>query len=572
MTDQQVYEMQNALRDAEMLLDDEAREYAEMARAGALVGTQDYWDGPLGRKVRALREQVAAAQAEIGGVVYKVPVENLGALRADLDKLVKRAAKLGVGEVSYRVGERIEAPVSKLDPMIAQAEMGYIPRYAKAHRLVVLNAGVVKLAGWMLLATLTVEPGGVMISRVPGFARAWALHRETGSDAPATDFDEVATAAQEALDSVILTAYRDEKRATTCDHCGLSRRRTKTYLVEHAETREIKQVGSNCLRDFLGVDPHTLVKYATFLSEIEDMMNDEDGERYAGSGRREVATEEYLTHVCTMIRTEGWASRSEVGRARPTADRAWQNFYDYGKVENGRPCFTEIEEEDHARAVAAIEWAKAHLGAKVHQSQDATDFEHNMYVAANGDTVPKKGDGVLAYLPVAHARFEEREIERKLRTEKAQEVGATSTHVGQIKDRITVTGTVASVFEHGGDWGTTYITKIEGDDGNIYKWFGSYDLGRGNKVTGKFTVKKHDEYQGVKETVITRPSAVEVLATEDGTEVPFSVGDTVRVTESGREGKVTQVIPNFKTAVVEFGPDEAPLLVKWEDVTPAVTA
>jgi hypothetical protein len=36
----------------------------------------------------------------------------------------------------------------------------------------------------MLLATLTVEPGGVMISKVPGYARAWALHREGHGAAP----------------------------------------------------------------------------------------------------------------------------------------------------------------------------------------------------------------------------------------------------------------------------------------------------------------------------------------------------------------------------------------------------
>lgn len=553
MSEQQVWERQEVLRQAEQALNELAIEESYAQSNGALVSSGDYMRSPEGRAVEALRAEVKAAQDTVGGVVYRVPAENLGALREDLDKLVKRANKLGLGEISYRVSDDILRTEHKpVDPLIAMAELGYIPRYPKAYRFLVLNAGVVKLAGWMLLATLTVEPGGVMISRVPAFARAWALHREGAtSEAPHRDAqdDTAVAAAQNTLDKINLTEYRDEKRATLCDHCGLSRRRTKTYLVEHVETGKIKQVGSNCLRDFLGVDPHALVKYATFLADIDAAASDE--ERYTGSGRQAVYTVEYLTHVCTILRTEGWVSRSEAGHSPATADRAWGNFYDYGKKDaNGRPCFTEITEEDATRAAAAIEWAKEHLGAKVHQTQDASDFDHNLYVAANGETMPKKGDGVVAYLPVAHARFEEREIERKLRAEKVQEAGAASTHVGQVKDRLTITGTVASVYEKDGDWGTTFITKIEGDDGNIYKWFGSYDLGRGNKITGKFTVKKHDEYNGVKETVVTRPSGIEVTEV-DGEPVPFRTGDEVR-SRVGRAGKVVEVYPQTKSMLVTF--------------------
>jgi hypothetical protein len=37
-----------------------------------------------------------------------------------------------------------------------------------------------------------------------------------------------------------------------CEHCGLRRRRTRTYVVVDTVSGEVRQVGSGCLRDFLG--------------------------------------------------------------------------------------------------------------------------------------------------------------------------------------------------------------------------------------------------------------------------------------------------------------------------------
>jgi hypothetical protein len=190
-----------------------------------------------------------------------------------------------------------------------------------------------------------------------------------------------------------------------------------------------------------------------------------------------------------------------------------------------------------------------------------------MYVAANGLTVPKKGDGILAYLPVAHAKAQEREIEYKAREEKRIETEGSSEHVGQVKDRITVTGTVMSVFEKPGDWGTTFITKILGDDGNVYKWFGSSDLGRGNRVTGKATVKKHDEFKGVKETVISRPDfrdadAPENVKPKKGETVTY----TVKIGDETVEAEVTKITSGFRVTYQGTVEEAA----RWNQVERAV--
>ena len=81
-----------------------------------------------------------------------------------------------------------------------------------------------------------------------------------------------------------------------------------------------------------------------------------------------------------------------------------------------------------------------------------------------------------------------------------------SNHVGNIKDRIDITATITFVKSIDTHFGVSLLTILENDNGDVFKYFGSVDLGdKGDKITIKATVKDHAEYDGVKQTVITRP-------------------------------------------------------------------
>jgi hypothetical protein len=321
----------------------------------------------------------------------------------------------------------------------------------------------VSFNGWSLLATLSVEPGGVMVSAVPGVE---------------ADF----------------SAYRDPATATLCDHCGLPRVRNETFLVRH-EDGSVKRVGRNCLRDFLGTDPNELVRWAQYVTDATAAI-DEESERGSSGARGEwIETEEYLTHVCTIIRTSGWISAREEYKGTPTKSEALYNILNYGKKDKfGKDMFVHTTDADAGRAAEALAWARG--------IEPRSEFDHNMAVAVGGEVIPSRGLGILAYVPVAHAKFQEREIERAERAKS----DADSQHVGQPKERLVLTLRVTAIHEHAGDYGTTFITTLRDDAGNVYKWFGSYELERGETYTGKWTVKAHDEYKGVKQTVINRPT------------------------------------------------------------------
>lgn len=421
----------------------------------------------LAADVRAtdeMRERVAEGQKAVGGVVYRIPAVNLPFLREKLDKLAARAEKKGMATFAYAVDPEVERIESKVDPLTAYAELGYVPPRVQTFRYVAINAPVVKIEGWSLLATLSVEPGGVMVSAVPGVE---------------ADF----------------SAYRDPATATECDHCGLRRQRTETFLVRH-EDGSVKRVGRNCLRDFLGTDPNELVRWAQYVADVLAIADEESGWGAGSAGREWIETEEYLTHVCGALRTIGWVGASEYHPTeQPTKTTALQNILDYGKKDrNGKEIFFHVTDEDAERAREALAWAR--------EIEPRSEFDQNMLVAVGGEIIPRKGLGILAYVPVAYARFQEREIQRAERAKS----DAASEWVGQEKERLTLTLTVTAIHEYAGHYGTTFITTLRDEAGNVFKWFGSYELERGATVTGKWTVKGHEEYKGTKQTVINRPA------------------------------------------------------------------
>lgn len=95
-----------------------------------------------------------------------------------------------------------------------------------------------------------------------------------------------------------------------------------------------------------------------------------------------------------------------------------------------------------------------------------------------------------------------------VRAERAEQ-DAKSAFIGTIGDRREFVGELFMAFERRNECGpSTWINKIRvGDD--IVTYIGSKALGEaGTRVEFKATVKRHDEYKGVRTTVVSRPAAL----------------------------------------------------------------
>ena len=86
-----------------------------------------------------------------------------------------------------------------------------------------------------------------------------------------------------------------------------------------------------------------------------------------------------------------------------------------------------------------------------------------------------------------------------------------SNHVGQAGDRIKITGTVKMIRGIASVFGFSTMYKIQAENGDIFVTYYSgtkIDWKEGEVVNIVATVKKHDEYQGEKQTIITRAKEI----------------------------------------------------------------
>ena len=124
------------------------------------------------------------------------------------------------------------------------------------------------------------------------------------------------------------------------------------------------------------------------------------------------------------------------------------------------------------------------------------------------DWCEKKGHGRLTFAELDQKKSDERAAKR---AEKA----ALSDWVGSVGERVTVSAKLVFTTEVFGQFGSSTLYKFETADNDQISWFTtSYiDVDQGSPITLTGRVKKHDEYQGAKQTIMTR-CKVEVTGDE----------------------------------------------------------
>jgi hypothetical protein len=352
------------------------------------------------------------------------------------------------------------------------------------YTFVTVNGETPLIKGWVFVASLDHEAdeGADISTAIRRAPVGTYLTNRIGEDAAA------------AVENADLTAYRHA--GNDCDHCGYSRRRKQTYVLYEVATGELRQIGSTCLRDYTGANnPERIAAWAEWLEGLYSDLGggDYDGEG-GGGGRIAVRTVDYLANVVAMIKDRGWQARwrkSDYGDSErnynATADAAMSNYFERNKQNR-----LEVTEEDRAEAEAALEWVR-----ELDESGDELDeFLHNLTTYCRSNYVPQKGDGFVAYAPMARRRA----VEKVLENERKAKIAETSEWIGQVGERLkglTITVTFTREFE--GAYGVSVLTKGYDADGNQILWFGKGGMEQGKTYTlSGATIKGHelDQYNG----------------------------------------------------------------------------
>jgi hypothetical protein len=291
----------------------------DLDRASAWPGRAQH--GP--QRPASLSDWVVEAQATLGGRVFRIPAGALEPLQRRIVSLARRASRLGTAPIELRdTGER--------DP--------------DGHVFVILSGSPPVLAGWTLAAIVE--------------------HRDGHATArPVAELGE-------RLDHAAFAIPR-------CEHCRLRRARTQTFVVVHRESGEARQVGSNCLRDFLGGnDPERACRQAEYLAVARAELAHADRPPRPAANFAEPSLERFAAHAARVVRAHGWTSREQARRGSGTAsaDLALRSL----QASPEAP-----DRADRALAAAALRWARALLPTRSELSQ----FERDAVAAVTGRPV-----------------------------------------------------------------------------------------------------------------------------------------------------------------------------------------
>lgn len=288
------------------------------------------------------------------------------------------------------------------------------------------------------------------------------------------------------LDGVI---DRSSLRPGECDHCGTIRDRKDIYLVRN-DQGQLKQVGSSCIKDFLGWSV-----LPAFVSQ------DESDDLYESmpSGARWVdfEVETVLTVAWALIKRDGFKPASFYGDSTKSATMT---------VLDPR---TDKERQfaQEARALVGEAREQAHqIRAYILSDETfpaASEYAVNLKTALRAEYVTSRLFGLVASAPQAWAKSVERDL-----TVRAERESVCNEWIGQAGDKLEIEVTVKSIRPIDGDWGTSYLYTMSDPDGHVVKWFSS-SKALGGDVTGqavriKGTVKKLETYNDTKSTVLTR--------------------------------------------------------------------
>lgn len=370
---------------------------------------------------------------------------SFAATREKIDKLNARAVKKGFTgrlELIYeKTAVERDTAIGKVTEIVYKTRIaGQPPSYN----------------GWTLIASVDFIATGAIVNTAPGVTKVDRSLIEPGK----------------------------------CDHCKHNRQRVKAYLVLNEQGEQL-QVGSTCLKDFIG--------WSTFPSYVSSSQaaDDVDGFLSGGYWPRTWSTEAVLMAAWATIKLDGYV-RAGDWEATPTK-RVVESILDPAPKEA-----RQIRERYGAMTEESRDVAQK-TRAFILSDDFAGDSEYvlNMKTALSSDSVEPRHFGLVVSAPQAWARHQEQTLIRE--REKSEHVNE---FIGNVKERITVKIKVKSVRYLQSAYGSTTLYTMVSNTGHMFKWFASDDK-LGDQPTTEFqaitgTVKKHEEFNGIKSTVLTR--------------------------------------------------------------------
>ena len=415
---------------------------------------------------------------------YRIPVENIESLKKKFSAMSRKISKIDASLV----------PSMEIDDTttIAKRLVTIMPEDCRG------EAKVLSIPYEVRNATITFSEDAVKADN--GFAFAGSIEPSSGErNFVNSSFDVTGS---------IPTKYFSCDPCY-CDYCKTNRRRAKTYLVHNENSGEWKQLGKECLKLFCnGLDIDAVAIYESFVKDCEDFSFISD-ETLMASRHNFVSVDNALRLAMAWYSENGYLATSDIdGYPNELSNRnavqrklmSDDGASDRLNITNTTRQTIDSEWRSIVKEVSDEELDNMKSAVK-NLPDNESAYYNNLKVIVENEYVPMNKLGLLVSIPKAVAMYERRVAEEQEKENKAK----SSDYIGNVGDKITVaykSGSEIASFDT--QYGVMRIYEFVADNGDVLVWKtnGCKDFATSGTLVG--TIKAHEEYNGVKQTVLTR--------------------------------------------------------------------
>ncbi len=273
-----------------------------------------------------------------------------------------------------------------------------------------------------------------------------------------------------------------------CEHCKKTRSRSKVIFVQNEEGK-LSQVGSSCVKDFLGWEFS-----ASALVTEEDFEEEFGG--FSGGSYSGFDTLSVLALAVCAVEKIGYVPS---GSGISTKDLVWEKLTGgfHGVSKWKEFIGQEVTDAHREKAQELREFGKNFEGE--------SSYAENVRVVCGLEYQSHSTVGILVSIIKAKQKSQEQEVARQeAKAYKAEQFASTGERV-----ELEVTVLSENTFETQFGW-TTLYTFSSGE--YQFKWFASNGtkLEIGDKALIKGTIKGSDEYKGTFSTLLTRCKVLQI--------------------------------------------------------------
>jgi hypothetical protein len=395
------------------------------------------------------------AQDSSGETVYRIlPAQQEAAIKS-LQKANRRLERYGIADrFEYSFEEKFA--VKKLDGM----------ELADPYFELTVNTPTIGLAGQRFLAAVTQEDGG-FITR-------------TGA-------------------GVELNGWRPT--SMLCEHCGQHRARAKTYLIEGSDG-ERKQIGSSCVQAYLGVKPEGL--WALGYEPIDLPAPAEGGISLPASAYHRPVDDTLAYALAVSNGAESFVSRAAAQNFEKVATADAVTSALFGTDKNDASWRREMAElAEKYKADGTVAKVRKHI----QELEGMSDYAVNLRTLASGEWVSPRSSTLLVSGLASYRRtltIEKKAAGPQLAAGFAGHVGEKLAGRTVTVDRVVSTPSYNSYTRQDE---TSHRVELRDEHNHRLVWWTSSAVNAEEGATLQLkggTVKKHDSFNGVDQTILTR--------------------------------------------------------------------